>query len=93
MFKVNEYYDGKVKSLAYETKEGPATIGVVAEGEYEFGTTTDEFMTVTDGELTIQQAGETDWKTYKAFEEFMVPKNSSFKVIVKGVATYRCLYR
>ena len=38
MFKVNEYFDGTVKSIAFGTAEGPATIGVMAPGEYEFGT-------------------------------------------------------
>jgi uncharacterized protein YaiE (UPF0345 family) len=42
MFKVNDYFDGKVKSLAFESEEGPATIGVMAAGEYEFGTSTKE---------------------------------------------------
>ena len=37
MFKVNEYFDGTVKSIAFGTAEGPATIGVMAPGEYEFG--------------------------------------------------------
>ena len=27
MFKVNEYFDGTVKSIAFGTAEGPATIG------------------------------------------------------------------
>ena len=38
MFKVNEYFDGTVKSIALDTAQGPATIGVMAAGEYEFGT-------------------------------------------------------
>lgn len=45
MFKTNDYFDGKVKSIAFETAEGPATIGVMAAGEYEFGTSTIEYMT------------------------------------------------
>ena len=45
MFKVNEYFDGKVKSLAFKTADGPATIGVMAPGEYEYGTSTVEIMT------------------------------------------------
>ena len=36
MFKTNEYFDGKVKSIALESSEGTATIGVMAKGEYEF---------------------------------------------------------
>lgn len=38
LFKVNEYFDGKVASIAFAPAEGPATVGVMAVGEYEFGT-------------------------------------------------------
>lgn len=93
MFKTNEYFDGKVKSIAYETSEGPATIGVMAAGEYEFGTSSTEYMTVTSGKMIIQLAGETDWKEYKEFETFIVPKDSKFKLKMTEDTTYRCLYR
>ncbi len=36
MFKINEYFDGKVKSIAFETTATPATLGVMAAGSYEF---------------------------------------------------------
>ena len=49
MFKTNEYFDGKVMSIGLESAEGRATIGVMAKGEYEFGTSTIEIMTVTSG--------------------------------------------
>lgn len=35
MFKVNEYYDGNVKSLAFSNDEGEVTVGVMAPGEVE----------------------------------------------------------
>ncbi|PKP33675.1 MAG: hypothetical protein CVU00_10445 [Bacteroidetes bacterium HGW-Bacteroidetes-17] len=92
MFKTNEYFDGNVKSIAFETAEGPATIGVMAAGEYVFGTGTIEHMTVTSGEMTVQQPNETEWKTYKAFETFIVAKDVKFKVKVKEDTSYRCLY-
>ena len=93
MFKTNEYFDGKVKSIAYETSEGPATIGVMAAGEYEFGTSSVEYMTVTSGKMIIQLAGETNWNEYKEFETFVVPKDSKFKLKIAEDTTYRCLYR
>ena len=49
---VNEYSDGTVKSIAFEMTEGPATIGVMAPGEYEFGTAQLEVMHVVAGSLT-----------------------------------------
>ncbi|MGE0088381.1 MAG: pyrimidine/purine nucleoside phosphorylase [Bacteroidales bacterium] len=93
MFKTNEYFDGKVKSIAFETNEGPATVGVMAKGEYVFGTSTVEFMTVTSGNMTIQQPGETEWKSYKEFETFKVAKDVKFKVKVDSDTSYRCLYK
>jgi len=49
MFKVNEYFEGKVKSIAFENSEGKFTSGVMAPGDYEFGTTSVEIMTVVSG--------------------------------------------
>ena len=93
MFKTNEYFDGKVKSIAFETTEGPATIGVMAAGEYEFGTSTVEYMTVTSGVMIVQLPGKTAWKEYKEFETFIVEKDKKFKVKVSGDTSYRCLYK
>ena len=93
MFKVNEYYDGKVKSLAFENAEGNLTIGVMAPGEYEFGTSTVEYMTVVSGELTVKLPGEDEWKNYAPFETFIVEKNTSFKLIVNQETAYKCLYK
>ncbi|MGB4535795.1 MAG: pyrimidine/purine nucleoside phosphorylase, partial [Tenuifilaceae bacterium] len=80
MFKTNEYFDGKVKSIAFETAEGPATIGVMAKGEYVFGTSTVEHMTVTSGAMEVKLPGETQWKTYREFQTFIVPKDVKFSV-------------
>ncbi|MGA2035942.1 MAG: pyrimidine/purine nucleoside phosphorylase [Thermoguttaceae bacterium] len=93
MFKVNEYFEGKVKSIAFTTKEGPATIGVMAVGEYEFGTSTVEHMTVTSGKLTVKLPGSSEWKDYKPFETFIVEKDKKFQLIVKEETSYLCLYK
>jgi len=93
MFKVNEYFDGKVKSLAFENQEGAVTAGVMAPGEYEFGTSTIEYMTVVSGELVVQLPGETEWKSFKPFETFMVEKDSKFKVKVSEQTAYKCVYK
>jgi uncharacterized protein YaiE (UPF0345 family) len=93
MLKVNEYFDGKVKSIGMECAEGTATVGVIAAGEYEFGTSTIEIMTVVSGKLTIQQQGETGWNTYKKFESFVVPKGTKFKVKASEDTPYLCLYK
>ena len=93
MFKTNEYFDGKVKSIAFESSEGTATIGVMAKGEYEFGTSTIEYMTVTSGKMTILLPEETEWKTFNQFETFIVDKNKKFKVKVEEDTSYKCIYK
>ena len=93
MFKTNEYFDGKVKSIAFKNAEGDITVGVMAPGEFEFGTTTVEYMTVTSGELVVQLPGETEWKSYKPFETFIVEKDKKFKVKVSEPTAYKCVYK
>lgn len=93
MFKTNEYFGGKVKSIAFTSDEGAATVGVMAEGEYEFGTSTIELMTVTSGVLTVQLPGETTWKSYKKGETFRVEKDVKFKVKATPDTSYLCLYK
>ncbi len=93
MFKINEYFDGKVKSIAFQTAEGPATIGVMAKGEYEFGTSTVEYMTVTSGKMDVMLPGKKEWETYGEFETYMVPKDVKFRVRVAEDTAYRCLYK
>ncbi|MDO8899131.1 MAG: pyrimidine/purine nucleoside phosphorylase [Bacteroidales bacterium] len=92
MFKTNTYFDGKVMSIAIETTEGPATIGAMKAGEYEFGTSSVEHMTVVSGEMQVMLPGETEWKTYRGFETFIVPKDVKFKVKMNSDTSYRCLY-
>jgi purine/pyrimidine-nucleoside phosphorylase len=93
MLKTNEYFDGKVKSIAFHTGECPATIGVMAAGEYEFGTSSVEYMTVVSGVMTIQLPGESEWKEYHPFDQFIVPKDSKFKLKIAADAAYLCFYR
>jgi purine/pyrimidine-nucleoside phosphorylase len=93
MFKVNEYFEGKVKSIALITAEGHATVGVMAKGEYEFGTSTVEYMTVTSGKLIVKLPGEKEWKEYKKNETFMVAANAKFQLMVPEDSSYLCLYK
>ena len=44
MFNVNEYFEGNVKSIAFDTAVGNSTLGVMAPGEYEFATSKHETM-------------------------------------------------
>lgn len=93
MLTVNEYFEGKVKSIALENVEGKATVGVMEPGEYEFGTSTDEYMTVVSGSMTVLLPGENQWRTYKPFEVFIVPKGSRFKLNIEESSAYKCIYK
>lgn len=92
MFKVNEYFDGKVKSLAFTLPDGPATVGVMAPGEYEFGTSTKEIMTVVAGKLTVKLPGSKSWKDFVKNETFVVEANQRFQLKVETETAYLCLY-
>jgi len=92
MFQTNEYFDGKVKSLAFQTETLPATVGVMAPGDYVFTTGDKEKMTVVSGAMTIRLPGETNPRTFEAGESFDVAENSSFDVSVTTDTAYLCLY-
>lgn len=78
MFKVNEYFDGTVKSIAFEMTEGPATIGVMAPGEYEFGTAQLEVMHVVAGSLDVKLPGADAWETFAAAASSPCRRTASF---------------
>lgn len=92
MITVNEYFDGAVKSLAYE-HNGKSTVGVIDAGEYEFGTSTHETMIVVEGAMEVLLFGQSGWKTFSAGEKFEIDSNSSFKVKVTGQVSYLCKYK
>lgn len=92
MFNVNEYFDGKVASIAFQTETLPATVGVMAVGEYEFGTTQKEVMTVVSGALTVKLPGSDDWNTFNAGENFVVEANEKFQLKVAVETAYLCTY-
>lgn len=92
MIAVNEYFDGAVKSLAYENN-GKSTVGVIAAGQYEFGTSTYETMLIVEGEMEVLLPEHTEWTTYIAGQKFEVAANTSFKVKLVAPASYLCKYR
>ncbi|MCP4521170.1 MAG: pyrimidine/purine nucleoside phosphorylase [Cytophagales bacterium] len=92
MFKINHYFDNKVSSIAYDSAEGASTVGVMKDGEYEFGTSQHEVMTVVQGKLTVLLPNETEWKSFVNGESFSVEANASFKVKAEGNTSYLCQY-
>jgi len=92
MFDVNEYFDGNVKSIAFQTETLPATVGVMAPGDYEFGTSQHETMTVVSGALTVSLPGSDDWQTFSAGSSFEVEAYQKFQLKVSVDTAYLCTY-
>jgi purine/pyrimidine-nucleoside phosphorylase len=93
MFKINQYFEGKVASIAFEQPQGAATVGVMAPGEYEFGTSQLEIMHVISGKLTVKLPGSEQWTDYEAGSQFEVPGNARFNLKVAQDTAYLCEYR
>ncbi len=93
MIQANEYFNGNVKSLVVNAKEGKKTVGVMAPGEYEFGTAGKEIMHVVSGLLTVKLPGANKWQTFKAGSKFEVPADSKFQLKVAEDTAYLCEYK
>lgn len=93
MLNVSEYFDGKVKSIGYESAStGRASVGVMVEGEYTFGTAQAEEMTVVSGSLKVLLPGEVEWKLCLPGQIFNVPGHSEFHLQVAEPSAYLCRY-
>jgi len=92
MLDVNEYFDGCVKSVAFQGAEGSVTSGVMLAGKYTFGTSQNELMKVVYGELIVRFADSDAWQSFPAGSEFSVPADSSFDVDAPVNSVYLCFY-
>ncbi len=93
MFDVNEYFDGKVKSIAFKSGNDAATVGVMAVGDYEFGTSSIEHMTLVSGVMSVKLPDDNNWRNIAVNETFIVAANTSFFVKISAEASYLCLYK
>jgi uncharacterized protein YaiE (UPF0345 family) len=89
---VNEYFHGNVKSIGLTVDEGRATVGVMAPGDYEFGTSSIEVMKVVAGQLSVKLPGQSVWKEFGPGSEFRVDANLKFQLKVPVDTAYLCLY-
>jgi purine/pyrimidine-nucleoside phosphorylase len=92
MIKVNEYFDGKVKSFVMNSAEGKKTLGVMEPGEYEFDTDKKEIMTVVEGRLAVYFPEDDEWEDFEKGASFDVPAKSKLKVKVEQETAYLCEY-
>ncbi|GAL17846.1 pyrimidine/purine nucleoside phosphorylase [Vibrio maritimus] len=92
MIKENTYFEGGVKSLGFTQADGDSSVGVMAPGEYTFGTAAPEKMTVVKGALIVRLANTQEWKTYTSGQAFDVEGDSSFDLKVEEATAYLCEY-
>lgn len=92
MLKVNDYFDGNVKSISFQSPTLPASVGVMAAGEYEFETSQKETMTIVAGELVVCLPGESDYCPYGPGASFVVEANQKFQLKVASDTAYLCTY-
>jgi purine/pyrimidine-nucleoside phosphorylase len=87
----NRYFDDRVQSLGFSDAEGAATVGVIDPGEYAFGTSQRERMTVVAGTLWYRLPGKS-WLSAEGGEGFTVPGGVTFEVKAEGPVAYLCRY-
>ena len=92
MVQVNEYFEGKVKSLLVNIPGGKLTVGVMEAGDYEFGTGSKELMHVITGSLTVKLPGSKEWQVFPSGTKFEVAANSKFQLKVAADTAYLCEY-
>ena len=92
MLEVNEYFGGKVKSIAFQTATLPATVGVMDVGEYEFDTSKKETVTVVSGCLEVKLPGKEAYESFPADKQFVVEANKVFQLRVEEQSAYLCTY-
>jgi len=87
----NAYFDDQVQSVGFTRLGRRMSVGVIAPGEYHFGTDAPERMTVTSGALFVKDA-DGAWQGYPAGTAFEVPGASGFDVRADEPAAYLCEY-
>ncbi len=90
MLQHNAYFEGRVQSVGFERNGRKATVGVVDAGEFHFGTSAPERMTVVSGELWARLPGDAAWRAFPAGTAFEVPAKSGFDVKAAAPAAYLC---
>jgi len=86
----NTYHDGGVQSIGFDRHGRRLTVGVIAAGEYHFGTDAPERMTVVTGELVLRRDGASEWTVYPAGTQFEVAGSSGFDVRADAPSAYLC---
>lgn len=88
MLKHNTYFEGAVQSVGFERHGRRMTVGVIAPGQFHFGTDAPERMTIVSGEVEVK-TGDV-WRTYSAGTTFEIAGKSGFDIKAAEPAAYLC---
>ena len=92
--KANIYFDGKCVSHSVVFPDGTKkTVGVIFPSSLKFNTVAPELMEINGGVCKVKLAGEDEWKTYQAGQQFSVPGNSSFDIETVETLDYVCHFQ
>ena len=92
MVEVNEYFEGKVKSLTLHEGKKKKTVGDMEPGEYEFNTAAKETITVVSGTMSVFLAEYDEWEEFGPGSSFDIPADSSLEVKIEEEVAYLCEY-
>ncbi len=89
----NIYFDGQVTSRSMTFPDGSKkSLGIMAPGEYEFGTAEREIMEIQSGTLEVLLPDTSEWLSISGGDSFEVPASSKFKLKVLSLTDYCCSY-
>jgi uncharacterized protein YaiE (UPF0345 family) len=89
----NVYFDGKVTSRSMVMADGAkVSLGIMAVGDYEFGTADKVILEILSGELEVLLKGSEQWQSITGGQRFEVPADSSFQLKVNTMVDYCCWY-
>ena len=92
MVDVNEYFEGKIKSLGFEKNNTKYTIGVVEPDSYELSTNYIENIEVILGVLEFKRSSREEWETVREGERISIPANKKFQLKAGQTSAYKCYY-
>ena len=92
MLSVNAYFEDQVMSIAFQGESLATTVGVMSVGEFTFGTSQYERMTMIDGALEVKLPGHDNFQSFVSGEKFEITADSRFDVRVLRPTAYHCTY-
>lgn len=92
MISVNEYENGRAKSLGFESNGQAYTAGVVEPGRYRFSTSQEEHLTVSLGSIRFKLPDGSD-QTLAAGQKIIIPPGVEFELEAGETSSYICAYK